>query len=312
MRYNVTATSLNLRNGASLTSAIICSLPNGQVVDSIDSNDTSNSDWLKISAIVNGNSLVGYVASRYLREIPATVPAGQKNPHNVPEVNYASSPDSRRDSITARHEPLGEANMPQRNVGSGATPATKIADIYKIVDYLDVVNSARYQPTSKTTYCNIYTYDFCYLAQAYLPRVWWMSKTLMEFAKTPEGSQPVAPTHAYGKNVAELNANALYDWLDEWGDDFGWVRTYDLTDQQSKVNDGRVGVICAKRIDLTRSGHITCVLPEANGMSARRNGVTVTAPLQSQAGMKNKKFFSDDWWVRLAQEYSNCGYWYHD
>jgi hypothetical protein len=180
--------------------------------------------------------------------------------------------------------------------------------VYKIADFLDVANSARYQPTPESTYCNIYAYDFCYLAQAYLPRVWWMSKTLMEFARTPGYN----PKPAYGKNVAELNANALYDWLDEWGDDFGWMRTFDLTDLQGKVNEGRVGIVCARRRDLTRSGHITCVLPEANGLNARRDGAKVTAPLQSQAGVKNKKFFAEDWWVRLAQEYSNFGYWYHD
>jgi len=305
MQYLVTATSLNLRNGPSLNDAIVGSLTNGQAVDVTNS---SNPDWWLVSALVNSNTFSGYVASRYLREIPVAVPAQQLNPHKVIAVHYATSPDSNRASINARHAPLSEANLPLRDVSPSAARLTKIADVYKIADYLDVANSARYQPTPKSTYCNIYAYDFCYLAQAYLPRVWWMSKALMEFAKTPGYN----PKPAYGKNVAELNANALYDWLDEWGDDFGWMRTYDLTDLQGKVNEGRVGIVCAKRRDQTRSGHISCVLPEANGITARRDGAKVTAPLQSQAGVKNKKFFSDDWWVRLAQEYSNFGYWYHD
>lgn len=305
MQYLVTATSLNLRNGSSLNDAIIGSLTNGQTVDVTNS---SNPDWWQVSAIVNGNTSSGYVASRYLRDIPVATPAQQMNPHNVIAVHYATPPDSNRSSINARHAPLGETNLPSRNIDPSATRLTKIADVYKIADFLDVANSARYQPTSKSTYCNIYAYDFCYLSQAYLPRVWWMSKALMEFAKTPGYN----PKPAYGKNVSELNANALYDWLDEWGDDFGWMRTYDLTDLQGKVNEGRVGIVCAKRRYLTRSGHITCVVPEANGLSARRDGTKVTAPLQSQAGVKNKKFFSDDWWVRLAQEYSESGYWYHD
>ncbi len=303
MQYIITATTLNLRNGPSLNDAIVGTLLNGQAVDVTNN---SNPDWWFVSAIVNGNTINGYVASRYLREIPVLT-AQQLNPHGVTAVHYAKSPESNRASINARHAPLSEANLPQRNIGAGATPATKITDVYTIVNFLDVVNSARYQPT-KSTYCNIYAYDFCYLAQAYLPRVWWTSKTLMEFAKTPGYN----PTPAYGKNVEELNANALYNWLDEWGDDFGWVRTYDLTDFQGKVNDGRVGIICAKRRDLSRSGHITCVVPEANGFVAQREGVKVIAPLQSQAGSKNKKFFSEDWWVRLAKVFSNSGYWYHD
>lgn len=301
MKYIVTATSLNIRKGPDLNQPVIGSLKMGQ---SIEVSEESNADWWRIN--VPGSNLVGYVASRYLKAVPAVQPTDPQvlNPHNVVAVHYPVSNSSLRTSVNARHTPLSENDLPFRNPAS----PTRNDDVHRMIQYLRVEQSPRYQPTSASTYCNIYAYDFCYLAKAYLPRVWWNSKTLMEFARTPGYN----PKPVYAQNVFELNANALYDWLDEWGDDFGWIRTYDLTDLQNKVNEGRVGVICAKRRDLSRSGHITCVVPEGNGQAATRTGAVVKGPLQSQAGSKNKAYFSDDWWVRLAAEFSASGFWYHD
>lgn len=302
MSYIVTASRLNVRRGPSMNDPVTGSLANGATVNVVEQ---TNADWWKVTT--PDNAVGGYVASRYLREIPVPKPPAQQNPYQVKAVHYAANPSSNRKSTVARHCPLSESGQPKRNGGAGSTPASRISETYAIVNYLDVVSSARYQPTSSSTYCNIYAYDFCYLSGAYLPRVWWLSKTLMEFAKTP-GYDP-APQ--YAKNVGELNANALYDWLDEWGDDFGWVRATSMDEIQAKVNEGRVGVICAKRRNPSRSGHITCVLPETGGYSAQRNGTTVTAPLQSQAGRVNKKYFSSVWWSN-SNEYSDFGFWYHD
>jgi hypothetical protein len=303
MRYLVTATTLRLRKGPSLNDPIITSLPHGQVVEVTNQ---TNTDWWQVSVSLNGAAHSGYVAAKYLA-LPSQPPV-DVNPHNVPAVHYPASPSSNRNSINARHCPLSEADAPRRNIAPGTDAESKIAGIYRIIKFLDVEHSLRYQKTTQSTYCNIYAYDFCELAQAYMPRVWWTSKTLMDFAKL-NGHNP-AP--AYAKNVLELNANSLYDWFNEWSDDFGWTRTYDLTDLQNKVNQGRVGIVCAKRKNVSRSGHITCVIPEANGYSAVRNGAVVVAPLQSQAGAKNRSYFSDNWWGRLSSEFSNVGYWWHE
>jgi len=302
MKYIVIATTLHLRNGPSLNYTAIGTLVNGQTVEF---RNNRNADWWLVAITINGENLVGYVASRYLK--PQTDTPQTVNPNNVIPVNYPTTPSSNLNSVNARFAPLSETDLPKRNISATATVATKNAAIETAINYLNVEKSLRYQPTPQSTYCNIYAYDLCYLAQAYLPRVWWTSKTLMDFAKTPNCN----PTPLYGKNVLELNANALYDWLDEWGSDFGWTRTYDLNDMQQKVNEGRIGVISAKRKDISRSGHITCVVPESSGFSALRNGSALTAPLQSQAGVKNKKHFADNWWVRLAQEFSEVGFWHH-
>ena len=52
--------------------------------------------------------------------------------------------------------------------------------LLEIVNYLDSANTShlRYKPKSRTTYCNIYAYDYCYLAGVFLPRTWWTGPAL--------------------------------------------------------------------------------------------------------------------------------------
>ena len=61
---------------------------------------------------------------------------------------------------------------------------------YAIVETLNVTASARYQPGSGKTYCNIYAYDFVTAMGGYLPRVWWMDKT---WSKIQAGAEIVTP-----------------------------------------------------------------------------------------------------------------------
>lgn len=306
MEYFVTASSLRLRKGASLTDIVVVNLPNGHLVTVLDN---SNAEWWKLSTVLNGTPYEGYSASRYLKPQPIAMTPATQNSTAVPAVHYPTNSSSNRQSVNVRHAPLSETDLPRRNISPGNSASAKTAGLYSIIDYLNVEKSPRYLPANNSTYCNIYAYDFLYCAQAYLPRVWWTAKTLMQFAKDPA----YQPNPAYGKNVTELTANALYDWLDEWGDDFGWQRSYDLDAFQTTINaSGGVGVICAKRKDRSRSGHITCVIPESGGVAAVRNNGQVTIPLQSQAGVKNKKTFASDWYVRLADQFSEVGFWYHD
>lgn len=297
--YIVTATSLNLRSSPMRSPEnFITSLPNGQEVELVDD---SNASWWKVDTVLGGRTIRGFVASNHLKLATAVT---EPPPHTqISVVHFPASLEARRSSTDLRHCPIGEAGIPRRDANSPARQ--KITEIYQLLEALDVEHSLRYLRSPSSTYCNIYAYDFCYFAQCYLPRVWWTSKALLELA------QGKSVKVAYGKTVNELNANALYDWLFEWGDDFGWSRTFDLTEMQGVVNEGGVGVICAKRRNPARSGHITVVIPEATGQVAKRNGQAVIAPLQSQAGVKNKKTFAEDWWVRLASEYRTTGFWHH-
>jgi len=298
MNYVVSSSSLNLRGAAVIDAAnIIATLPQGQPVAVVDN---TNAAWWKVNTTLAGKPLQGFAAAKYLQ------PAGQAaaTAHTkVDAVNCEARADSNRASTDARYCPLGEPTLPRRD--PAAAPSIKIPALHAIIAFLDVEHSARYQPTAKSTYCNIYAYDVCYLAGVYLPRVWWKSKALLALAQgTPQEVQ-------YGTTVDELNANALHDWLGEWGDDFGWQRTFDATDLQTQINNaGGIGVICGRRKDITRSGHITVVLPERPGNAAQRSGAGVIAPLQSQAGVKNKQYFATPWWIDRAAEFSNVGFWW--
>lgn len=183
--------------------------------------------------------------------------------------------------------PLNETDKPQ---GDG-TPKS----LFDIIEYLDVENSLRYKRKEidgkvVSTYCNIYAFDYCNLAKAYMPRVWWYPRALNDIEKGMD-VQPV-----YAETVAELNANALYDWFNTYSNAFGWVKQNDLFEAQDLANKGWVVIIVAKQKIVTRSGHITVIVPESRENKAKRVNKHYL-PLQSQAGIINKKYFNDNWFV---------------
>lgn len=182
--------------------------------------------------------------------------------------------------------PLNESDLP----GSPVTAA----DLIKIVDYLDVESSLRYKQKVingkiVSTYCNIYAYDYAYIAGAYLPRLWWYEKA----AKDIEDG--VSVEAKYAVTVAEVNANSLYSWFNRWGTYFGWIKVLTASDAQALANKGYVVIITAAQKISNRSGHITAVVPELNGNTHNIvNGEFI--PLQSQAGAVNKKYIVSNWY----------------
>ncbi len=236
------------------------------------------------------------------------MPAGHKHHHRLCGCAFSDAadcrtadgdqrgcrtPPARPDSKAAMANPLGDPGVPYVNRDS---PATRIVSVHQLINYLNVTVSYRYQRTTANTFCNIYACDVCYFSHAYLPRVWWYSRSIRKL----QSGQPVEVS--YGETVHELNANALHDWLNEWGDDFRWSRiTTHADDFQNLVNgNGSIGLICARNRDRARSGHITVVLPETDQLKATRQAGRVIYPLQSQAGGENIKYFSAQkgaWWT---------------
>lgn len=294
----VTASALNLRSSPQkLPNNQLAVLPQGHVVEMLE----PAREWSKIRTQLAGQELVGFVSSSYLQ------PTGEATP--LPIASKLSSVhltnrSARRDSVAGRACALREPDMPR--LDPGAEPAARRQSLRAIVDYLDVEQSARYRPTNESTFCNIYAYDCCYLGQAYLPRVWWTSRAISRL------SSGHSVTAAYGSSIREQTANQLFDWLIDWGDEFGWVRAFDLTLLQERVNDGTIGIICAQNHDLSRSGHITVVIPELGSSVALRAGSVVESPLQSQAGAHNERTFARDWWVQQASTFRETAFWYHD
>lgn len=182
--------------------------------------------------------------------------------------------------------PLNESDLP-------VNPGTA-ADLIKIVEYLDVEKSLRYKQKVingkiVSTYCNIYAYDYAYIAGAYLPRLWWYEKAAQDI----EAGISLEPKYAV--TVAEVNANSLYDWFNRWGNYFGWTKIATTAEAQKLANDGYVVIITAKQKIVNRSGHIVVIVPELNGNIHKEvNGDFI--PVQSQAGVVNKKYGSTAWY----------------
>lgn len=287
-------------------------LPKGHLVRALDSAVTNG--FRHVETSLAGALYRGYASADFLKKvagapaIPVLTPQAPGGPGAIPAVNLAR----KRGAVTRRTDlprnggayPLNEPGQPKRQ-GSG--PEALRAELGKIVQWLDVGNAKhlRYQPT-KATFCNIYAYDFCHLAGAYLPRVWWTGAAIQRLAR---GETVEA---AYDSTVDEQRANDLFRWLRDFGPQFGWRRTGTLTKLQSEVNGGAVGIIVARRTMEAASGHIVVVVPETDQHRAKRNGAgEVLAPLQSQAGRKNFRYGNGRpaWWA--GAEMAEHAFWIH-
>lgn len=271
-------------------------MPEGQMVQKLSESSTV---WWQLKLKINGENLEGFASSRYL--VPVT---------SAPEPVSTAIPPAHltegRSVVTRftdkyRAYPLGEAIMPRR---ISSASGERVKQIEQIIDFLDVERSARYQPTTSETYCNIYSTDYCYLAGVYVPRVWWTKDALKKI------SQNQAVKTAYGTTVSELNANMLLDWFRKFGTGFGWSETRSLDEIQNAANEGKIGIIVAQRTDARRSGHIVAVAPEKSSRSAQRKNGKVEIPLQSQAGARNQKYGATSAWWKDAK-FKDFGYFIH-
>lgn len=291
--YKVT-TNLRLRSAAEIDPGnILTVLPEDTVVKEED--DATNVGWLHVNTTISGHLLKGFVSSSFVEEILQDILPEVSA--NISEVNLSTSKHISLSDTSGRSYPLNQTGMPVRVVADAT-------QLWKIIDFLNVEQSIRYQPANGQTFCNIYAYDYCHLAKSYIPRVWWSGRALTRLAKGE--TVPIV----YGDTVNELNANSLYDWFNDFGDDFGWTRIFDLDVFQSEVNKGKVGIIVAKRNDLSRSGHILAVIPETTDKKAISTSGKVTSLLQSQAGATNKKAFTSQWY--LSANFRGFSFWLHD
>lgn len=299
MQYKVNTAFLNMRKAPHLGRNIITALPKGQMV--VVHKKSADRLWWEVSTHFNGVQLMGFVAARYLLEAMQYQPSDRLG-EVVAVHRQENNPRATRNSRAVGWSyPIGEAGRPSR---TGTNPTAKARDLSKIVSWLMVETSERYRRQGKSTYCNIYAHDYCYLAGAYLPRVWWSPKALMKLA---EGRQVVPE---YGLGIFEMNANSLYDWLVDFGGQFNWKREFSTEKLQEYANEGKVCIISAKNKNLNRSGHICAVVPETNEHQAllRPSGLS---PLISQAGLTNYRYKSGyDWWQ--LGSFSHFGFWVHD
>lgn len=289
-------------------------LPQGQVLSVLG---PSAPGWVRVRATVGASDVLGHMAESRLEALPAVAPAAVAvavaaavvAPPALPAIPAAQMTENnaaaRRAGTGGRASPIGEPGRPTRD--PAASPATRVAQLATLADWLAVDTSARYARTPEATFCNVYAADYCYLAQAYLPRVWWTNPALLRLARGE-----VVPV-LYGDTVRELRADDLFAWLVDMGPQFGWRRVFDGSALQAAANGGGVGIVCADRLAAGRAGHITVVVPEDTGHRAQRDADGhVTQPLQSQAGAVNRRYGSagNSWW--LGAEFIDRGFFVHD
>jgi hypothetical protein len=304
-RYRVIAHGLNMRREPRATADnLITVLPKDAVVVPIGS--ASDVNWLLVAAKDGGSVVNGYVARRFLR--PELVPAA---PPTVTGISAVHLTPPKKTTITRtsadwmRAFPIGDADKPAR---AGTTPDARKAELGAIIDWLEVDVNPRYTKAGRTTYCNIYAYDFCSLAGVYLPRVWWTPSALLTLGRGE------AVGVKYGETVQEMRANHLYQWMREFGAGFGWTPEDDLEELQTAANAGEVCVIVAST-ETDAPGHIAMVVPETAKEKATKEQ-NVYKPLQSQAGGTNYKYGhggtrgKTQWW-ELSNLKDHYGFWRH-
>ena len=223
----------------------------------------------------------------------------------IKKADLLPGSESRLDSMEMKETPLSDSTIPYRDL---TNVTTKKESISRLIAKLDVENSIRYQRTVEDTYCNVYSYDYCYFAKVYLPTVWWTAESLEKIA---QGQEIEA---VFEQTADRIYSSAITDWFSEWGPNFGWQKMYTADEIQKKVNEnGGIGIICAKRREKGLSGHIVHVVPETDLHKAYRENGVVVYPLQSQAGKLNYNYFSEvrkDWWN--DELYSSFVFYYHD
>jgi len=223
----------------------------------------------------------------------------------IKKADLLPDPESRLDSMEMKEKPLMDSSIPFRDLTNTATKKESIA---LLIDKLNVENSLRYQKTVEDTYCNVYSYDYCYFSKVYLPTVWWKEESL---EKVLNGEDVEA---VFEQTVDRIYSSAIHDWFPKWGASFGWEKIATVDEMQHKVNaNGGIGIICAKRREKGLSGHIVPVVPETDLHKAYRENGIVVYPLQSQAGKLNYNYFAEvrkDWWN--DELYSSYVLYYHE
>lgn len=306
--------TLRLRSAPEITTPVnknvVAELPDGQVVRSFG--EKAVGGFLRVETSLNGALLGGYASEKFLAKAPAAATIPVAEPTSEPPAGglpaahmpRAAGSITRRTDMAGAHS-LNEAGQPTR---SGSTPAQLTAKLAEIIDWLAVDKDAhkRYKPGSGKTYCNIYTHDYCHLANVYLPRVWWTQGAIVKLTK----GEQVLPK--YASTIEEMRANDLFRWLRDFGNSFGWQRASSLGEIQAQANQGGLGLIVARRKIEGKSGHIVMVVPETTDHEARRNAAgEVVAALQSQAGASNFRYgaSASEWWK--GDQFAEFAFWKH-
>ncbi len=291
---------LNLRSGPG-TAPVLAVLHEGWTIRK-EGEDPEQADWWRVSAALGATKVEGWVQKDYL--LPAT-DDGEAFPVRKPlPAAHLSRQAHVRTSALGRCYPLNEEIMVFRD---GTDAETRRSQLLEIARYLDPSNPdhLRYRSGVGESHAETYAYDFCCLARVYLTRVWWSGRSLLLLG---EGGLPHVVN---GNSVRELSVNTQFDWLAEFGPDYGWQRRCSVDALQEAANGGEVALIVAQHRNQNEAGHIAIVLPEDGDLVAVREEGRVVLPLLSHAGKSPvlARVAKKDWWQ--ADRYRDFAYWTH-
>jgi hypothetical protein len=333
LRVRTQTTSLRLRSEPRVSSPpqanVVANLPDGQPVRAFTG--TVVNGFIEVEAQMQGALMRGFAGKDFLVPEPeraaaapmrgmARGPSPSRGPLEVAQAQPMPPPPTapippvalprpeglvtRRKDAAGNHS-LNEPGQPQRK---GTEPAELRAEMDAIIDWLavDKATHKRWRAAQGRVFANVYAHDVCHLAGVYLPLVWWTPGALLRLA----GGSLVAPL--IGDTVQEMTSNDLFRWLRDHGQAFGWRQAGSLTELQTEVNLGAVGLVMARRKEEGRSGHVAVVVPETGAHSARRASTgAVLAPLQSQASTRNVRRARGraGWWNEAG--FADAAFWLH-
>lgn len=313
-RVDTRESTLRMRSEPSLdpkhvTENVISEFPDGHLLRAVKPKKVNG--FLEVETSLLGAHYRGFVLGTYVKPITSSsnalaTSAAAALGQPIPAVYMPRRPGTvtKRTQIAGAHS----LNEPQQPGRSGETPEELRSELATIIDYLGVDNArhTRYRPRGGLTFCNIYAHDYCHLAGVYLPRVWWTPRAIELIAR----GNSVEPL--YGNTIDEQRANDLFRWLRDFGRRFDWRRAATLSELQTEVNQGAIGLIVARRKQDGLSGHIVAVVPETEEHRAKRDrSGEVVAPLQSQAGAVNFRYGTSrrDWFK--GDEFAESAFWLH-
>jgi len=126
----------------------------------------------------------------------------------------------------------------------------------KIIEQFDVEHNPRYTPRDGKTYCNIFAWDVTSAMSAELPH--WVTSL----------GEPADPE---ADGAQRLSCNAMHEWLQTRGKDYGWYQT-DLTEAVHRASLGYPTVAIFS--NPSGNGHIVVLRPDS----------AVSEPSCAQAG----------------------------
>ena len=214
---------------------VITHLPDGHPVRAVTGRKKDG--FLEVEANLFGANVRGFASAEFLTPAsPRVAEAARAAAEAAPTGIVAVTMPRRPGTVTKRTQPadahsLNEPNQPARK---GTTPVELVGELGTIINWLAVEKSTHkhYLPHDGLTFCNIYTHDYCHLAGAYLPRVWWTQRAIIDLTH----GRTVEPL--LGNTIVEMRANDLFRWLRDFGGMFGWRQTGTLTKLQQNANQG--------------------------------------------------------------------------